>query len=395
MAFSRTLTFALALLGASLVKADTIEVNGFATLGVVYNPDDFVFIRSLEQPRGAREGWSSRPDSNLGLQLNWSLDERWELVLQGVTGHHYDDYDPRMTLAFARFEPNANWTFRAGRLGFDAYIGSDSRHVGYAHLPVRHPIEYFGVLELAYLDGLDITYRQPLGEGLLSVKLLAGTADEERVVAEDTTYDVSGSLSVGGYLLYQLGSWQFRGGVITTRLDKGLDTTPALQETLRSSGLSALEQIAGDLPLEDSQITNWNFETHWSPGDLEGQLRLNHRESNTAIVPEGLNVMFLLGYRLEAVTPYAGLAFSDTRNTHIPAAVPAGTPLDTLLRDTINIEQRTSFLGLRWDIVDGVAAKLQLDRVHADDPRGGYYVVGKSGWDGHSTLISATLEMVF
>lgn len=36
--------------------------NGFATLGAVYNPDDFVFVRGLEQPRGARGGWSTRTD---------------------------------------------------------------------------------------------------------------------------------------------------------------------------------------------------------------------------------------------------------------------------------------------------------------------------------------------
>lgn len=150
--------------------------NGFATLGAVYNPDDFVFVRGLEQPRGARGGWSTRPDSNLGLQLNWPVNPQWELVLQGVIRHHYDDYRPRATLAFARYQPSQAWEFRLGRVGFDAYIGSDSRQVGYAHLPVRHPIEYFGALELDYLDGADMTYQQPLGGGLLTAKLLAGTA---------------------------------------------------------------------------------------------------------------------------------------------------------------------------------------------------------------------------
>ena len=394
MAFSRTLTFALALLGASLVKADTIEVNGFATLGVVYNPDDFVFIRSLEQPRGAREGWSSRPDSNLGLQLNWSPAEHWEVVLQGVTSHYYHGYRPQVTLAFARFQPSASWEIRGGRLGFDAYIGSDSRHVGYAHLPVRPPIEYFGVLELEYLDGLDVTWRRPLGGGLLTAKLLAGQANEKRVVDPGVEYDVSGSLNLGGYLLYQVGDWQFRGGVINTRLDKELATIQALQDALLATELPELLAIADRLPLADSRITNWALEAHWNPGSLTAELCLAQRESDTRIVPEGLNIMALVGYRLGSVTPYAGLASSDTRDTDVPAVLPPGSPLHAALRAN-NIEQRTSFLGLRWDIVDGVAAKLQLDRVHADDPRGGYYVVGKSGWDGHSTLISATLEMVF
>lgn len=394
LAYSRTLFIALALLGAAQAKADTIEINGFATLGAVYNPDDFVFTRSLEQPRGARGGWSSRPDSNLGLQLNWSPGEHWEVVLQGVTSHHYHDYRPQVTLAFARFQPSASWEFRGGRLGFDAYIGSDSRHVGYAHLPVRPPIEYFGVLELEYLDGLDVTWRQPLGNGLLTAKLLAGLADEKRVVDPGVEYDVSGSLNLGGYLLYQVGDWQFRGGVITTRLDKPLSSIRPLQAALSATGLPALAEVAGELPLEDSRITNWALEGHWNAGPLEAQLRLSHRESSTRTVPEGFNLMALVGYRLNSLTPYLGFASSDTRDTEVPAVLAADNPLHTVLRAS-NIEQRTSFLGLRWDIADGVATKLQLDRVHADDPLGGYYVVGSGGWDGHSTLFSATLELVF
>lgn len=368
------------------------RLNGFATLGAVYNPDDFTFVRGLEQPRGAREGWSSRPDSNLGLQLNWPLNPDWELVLQGVIRHHYDNYRPRATLAFARYQPSQNWTFRAGRVGFDAYIGSDSRQVGYAHLPVRHPIEYFGVLELEYLDGADVTFQRPVGEGLLSAKLLFGVADEKRVVGQEgLEYDVSGSLSLGGYLLYHIGDWQFRAGAISTELDKDLPGTGALQQALLATGSP---ELAGDLQLANSRVTNWSLETKWSRGPLELQLRLNRREVDTRGLPEGDNLMALFGYRLGAFTPYLGFASSDTRNTELPAAVPPGSSLAGALRSN-NIEQQVTLLGLRWDFYEAMALKVQVDRVHAPDPLGSFYTVGDSGWDGDSTLFSATLEWLF
>lgn len=370
------------------------RLNGFATLGAVYNPDDFTFVRGLEQPRGAREGWSSRPDSNLGLQLNWPLNPDWELVLQGVIRHHYDSYRPRATLAFARYQPSQNWTFRAGRVGFDAYIGSDSRQVGYAHLPVRHPIEYFGALELEYLDGADVTYQHPLGNGLLTAKLLFGAADEKRAVGPDLEYDVGGSLSLGGYLLYRIGDWQFRAGAISTELDKELPGTTELQQALLATGDPGLARRAADLPLADSRLTNWSLEAHWTRGPVELQLRVNRRELDSRGLPEGDNLMALFGYRLGDFTPYIGYASSDTRNTGLPATVAKGSELATALRSS-NIEQEVALLGVRWDFHPVMAMKMQIDRVHVPDPLGSFYTVGDSGWDGDSTLFSATLEWLF
>ena len=368
--------------------------NGFATLGAVYNPDDFVFVRGLEQPRGARGGWSTRPDSNLGLQLNWPVNPQWELVLQGVIRHHYDDYRPRATLAFARYQPSQAWEFRLGRVGFDAYIGSDSRQVGYAHLPVRHPIEYFGALELDYLDGADMTYQQPLGGGLLTAKLLAGTADDKRVVDAGLEYDVGGSLSLGGYLLYRIGDWQFRGGAISTELDKELPRLEAIQQALLAAGSPDLARRARELPLAGSRVTNWSLEANWSRGPAELQLRLNRRRADTSNLPDGDNLMSLFGYRIGAFTPYLGYAVSQTDNSHLPASVPRDSSLAEILRSS-NFEQQVTLLGLRWDFHPAMAIKAQFDRVHAPDPLGSFYRMGESGWDGKTTLFSTTLEWLF
>lgn len=378
----------------TVVTAESPTLRGFATLGVVHNPDDFDFVRGLDQPRGARDGWSARPDTTLGLQLNWSPDERWDLVLQAVSRYYYDDYRPRITQAFAKFRPTPAWTLRAGRLGYDVYLNSDSRHVGYAHLPVRNPIEYFGILELAFIDGVDLVYRTPAGGGLFSAKVFGGWADEKRVASTGELYDVGGSLALGGYLHYRLGDWQLRGGVSDVKLENRFAGISDLQAFLRALGNPTADRLAANLPLRNRRITNWSLETAWNGGDWDLKLRLNHRESETRSLPDGFSLEALAGYRLGNLTPYLGYVLSDTRNVNRLDSLPGNHPAQLALRPT-TFEQESYIAGLRLDLHENLAVKLQVDHVRAPDPLGGFFSVDEAGWNGHGTLLSATLEVLF
>jgi hypothetical protein len=63
-------------------------------------------------------------------------------VVQAVSYYnHAGNYEPELTWAFISYAPVPDMKVRAGRLGWDVYMLSDSRNVGYSYLWVRPPVD--------------------------------------------------------------------------------------------------------------------------------------------------------------------------------------------------------------------------------------------------------------
>ena len=171
-----------------------LSLRGFGTLGVARSSSDQAeFVRDLSQPKGISNHWSARNDSVLGVQANWQATQSLELVGQVVSRYHYDDsHDPELMWAFAKWEPDARVSFRAGRIGADFMMLADSRLVGYSYLPVRPSADFFGPLFFSHFDGADATLTLPLANGLVRGKLFAG-ATHEKATGAPGIWDTSGS----------------------------------------------------------------------------------------------------------------------------------------------------------------------------------------------------------
>ncbi|MGF1754815.1 hypothetical protein L4C33_14625, partial [Vibrio makurazakiensis] len=79
--FILTITLSL----ATLVQATPdVDISGFATLGGMYKDnDDLGFSRNFTI-EGEKEHFSVTGDSLVGLQINATLNESWEAVVQGI-----------------------------------------------------------------------------------------------------------------------------------------------------------------------------------------------------------------------------------------------------------------------------------------------------------------------
>ena len=125
-----------------------ISLHGFGTLGVARSSTDRAeFVRDLSHPSGLTKQWSGKIDSVLGMQANVRATDKVEAVVQAVSRYHNGgNFDPELTWAFVKFDPNANLSLRGGRLGTEFYMLADSRLVGYSYLPIRPPTDYYGAL---------------------------------------------------------------------------------------------------------------------------------------------------------------------------------------------------------------------------------------------------------
>ena len=111
------------------------------------------------------------------------------------------------------------------------------------------------------------------------------------------------------------------------------------------------------------------------------------------------------GYRLGKFTPYLAVSkiSVDKRHTNpllaMAPGVPPFSPYVTQFLATQNTEQRTTSLGVRWDVLSNVAIKAQWDRiVKPADSVGMFYVnetVGSDFYDNKQTVNAVSLSVDF
>ncbi|UAW97392.1 porin [Halopseudomonas nanhaiensis] len=395
MRSSRFLPFGLTLLLSAAGNAQAIElfngkvaVNGFGTLGIARSTDsDAEFIRDITQKSGTAGDWDGDVDSRFGLQLRGTLTDSLDAVVQGVS--RYDptgSYEPKLTWAFLRYNPDPAVTLRLGRVALDTYMLADSRDVGYSYLWVRPPVDYYGTRHLTHIDGGDIVLRRPLGDGLLWGKLYAGLADEK--INSDiagVVLDAADSRVYGGHINYEIGSWRWQAGVgaIDYRLEapesylRDLDQLqfflPQLADALRES-------------VEPTTIQMSSLGVAYDRGPLQIQAMLG--QFNRPGDETDLTSAFVTaGYRLEPFTPFVSLSGSRTR----------GIPLNELglpSNDKAGLTQQTLSLGARYDVARNVALKSQVDFINVDQVGLTWRHVDPD-WDKDTTVFSLALDFVF
>ena len=96
-------------------------------------------------------------------------------------------------------------------MGFDAFLLSNYRNVGFAYPWMRPPHEFYANIPITHYDGIDIKQSFSLDNGdFLSLKAYAGYTSTQ--LSEDY-YDaeIEGPM-VGANVIYETGNWRFRTG---------------------------------------------------------------------------------------------------------------------------------------------------------------------------------------
>ncbi|MGZ5614890.1 MAG: hypothetical protein ACXWE2_09555, partial [Methylobacter sp.] len=395
--YTRIPALCLCLLAPGLSIADdgifsALTLHYFGTAGLSYvTSGQADFVRDLSQPDGVQGGqWSYELDTLAGAQANIQINEQLEIVGQAVSRHRYDNtYTPELTWAFAKYSPRPDVDLRAGRLGTDFYMRSDSRLVGYSYLTVRPSVDYYGGIPFQSLDGVDGAFTLPLGKGLLRTKVFGGYSPEKMPLENSEPWDISGSLFLGGSLDYQWDSWQFRLGYFQLRYARDLPGSFAtLMTTLRKTSLLGA-QAADALAVAGTTSHHYSAGAVYEEGPLQVQLMVSGITHQSAFFQDSVSGYLLTGYRIGDVTPFAGLSWSRTTPTFPNSTgVPA---LDTAVVNTVGrtaSNQHTYTLGLRWDFYTGMDVKLQWDAIVGNPDSTFLYRWEQPNWTGQTHVLS-------
>lgn len=388
------------------ISEQRFTLSGFGTLGAARSSSRYAeFVRDLSQPVGLKSGrWSGRNDSVLGLQANWQVNPDWEVVAQAVSRLHYDrSHDPEIMWAFAKWEPDARFNLRFGRIGADFMMLADSRLVGYSYLPVRPPGDHFGPLFFSHFDGVDGSLTFPLAGGIARGKLFYGKT-QEKTAGAPGIWDSSGSAVRGLVLDYQTGPWQFRANFAQIRFASEVNSY-GMPELLRSAGslLGSAQAFRAAESLRTKNKTSrfMALGAVYDEGPLQIQAMVNKIQHQSQVFEDSQAAYVLAAYRLGSVTPYLGVSRWKTRARSYVSGLPALPDFADLEQGyqqymaASRVDQKTYSLGVRWDFYRNLALKAQWDAIRGTSASRFPFARSDADWNGKTDVLSLTLDFVF
>lgn len=384
------------------------RISGFGTLGFTYSDDDQLGFRRDFSRKGLPEGqWKPETDSLLGLQLDLRLTQSFSAAIQ-VVGKDRADNSLKNSVewAYVRFEPNRGTVLRAGRVGFDVFLLSEYRNLGFAYLWSRPPVEFYGVLAFDYLDGVDAAYSLLVGSGTLRVKAFAGVTRNSFASENlDMPIEVDIDPIFGGSLSWENNHWRAQLGVASLRIDASIGPTDQFTSALQQVALFWPEAnaIAEDLQTKGGHLRYLSGGLAYENSAWVLQSELGYIHSDFSQFGSTLSGYLSAGYKVGGATFFAmgAIAKNNGNSKLVPDAPPV--PQIMFLREQIQgfydvtkIHQHSLSLGLRWDFRHNLALKTQWDHTWVKENGGGLFdqaVVITS--DREVNIFSISLDFVF
>ncbi|HWQ08644.1 MAG TPA: hypothetical protein VN436_06050 [Holophaga sp.] len=390
----------------------SLKVGGFGTLGLVWNDTDQAeFARDTAQPDGVKRDIKGQVDSRLGVQVDGRLADNLRATLQVVSKYRYDgSYRPDVTWAFAGWNPRPEVEFRAGRLGIESFMNADSRDVGYSYLWVRPPVECFGIIPITRMNGVDLTGTFPMGtNATLRLKGFYGSVAQEQVPLEGyPDLDLAGDRILGVIAEAQSLSWRWRLAYARFKIRRGFSSpigdVPAYLDTFANLlGDPRLRETASAADFKGATLQWYSLGCAYENGPFQVQAMLNHLDSDRLSIPPSWAGFASLGYRVGHLVPYVIWSrITSKRETPYVGDLPTVMLPDASelawavqqLADANVCDQSTVSAGLRWDFASSADFKIQVDRVRAKVP-GSLWQHVQAGWDGRTTVVTATVDFTF
>lgn len=382
----------------------SFRLSGFGTVSGVTSDTNQVQYTPYPggQPNGVAKDWSWDIDSLLGVQLNANLTDKISGVAQILSKRNAaNSYQPQIEWAFLSYKATPELQVRAGRLGSPFYMVSDYRNVNYANPWIRPPADIYGQVAFSYHDGIDLLLQKPIGDSSLSVQLYAGKS-ENRLWAPNSTFDLELNNRVGGNVTFETGPYSVRYGYHQGKLWGNSDRLADL-----SSALGSVPAIVCPGCADSAEALSMNYKAasfqglgasaDWGKYLLMAEFTM--RRTDTGALAD-TNAWYVTGgTRVGKFTPYA----TYSRLKQVSPTSDSGIAIKSLsgLVSSVMADhgQHTFSLGVRYDVMNNLAFKAQVDQVKMTGPEHfGLSAVSAptdKEFDGKLNLFNLSVDFVF
>lgn len=390
---------------------DWIRFSGFGTFGVSQSDDNQADYRAnIEQSTGV--GRTKKRDTGLDSVVAGQIDMQFTPKFTGtaqIVSRRLSDYKstrPYLEWANLKYDLTEQAYLRAGRFVSPTFMMSESRMVGYTQLTTRPITEVYLLSPITYMNGVDGGYKFSLGSSLVKTRLGFGQLKQEinqvngtldfkfDVKSFDTSIENNGSTFRFAYQRLTM-----------TVSNDALDAYDVGINNLVNNNVANAIAVRDIMSHKDVPIDFWVLGYTYDKGKYIFQTEYAYRNMGSDFAQSLAGYYVLGGYRIGQWTPYV----SVSRMMHKGSAnLP---PLDTSLSggfgglisavnegSTYAIHRSAWSLGVKWDLKENMAVKLQYDRV--DKPassRAEFVNDTPEFFNGHRKigLISATLDFTF
>lgn len=355
------------------VNSLPIKINGFISVGAgvsdvtaVTNP----LLSTSEIPNyfGITDQVNLRPYTNAGIQFELDIKDDIALILQ-LIARGSERYDVEANWAYLRYQPNENWNIQVGRIRVPTFLLSEYIDVGYAYPWIHPPAEVYNQLPIPNVTGAQVIYTHNIGDFDFEITPFIATTDilyPIRGVAQEfqARNIIGGEVSVGNENI------TVRGSFLHTQL-----SAPNFPLTLPSPPYPANLTF----PAVHRQSTSFfgiGLQANWKKFEMMAEYT---RRLIDGYLSDSESWYVMLGYQIGKFTP--NVTYSQIRTLDKGDRAVTGNPLtDAFLASTLNSEQHTIEVGVRYDVTNFVALKASYQRVTPDNGTAGLFSInpGKS-----------------
>jgi len=346
--------------------SDMFTYNGFGTAALDSTDTNKAEYIRTGQTVGGRESPYFKTDSDLGLQGTVAPTDWVSGTVQVLAVDRFNNsMSPKVEWAYLKFKPVSGLAVRVGEMALPTYMVSDSRYVGYANTWIRPPDEVYGQATFDTFHGGDIAYTYSLGRYSVTLGALAGRMLANVLVPGLGTLDLT-ARNVRGYnVTFDADIVKFHWSYVDSALSIG--APPPIQ-------LSPAAYTFSDL----------GFTSDHDNVQLQAEFISRH-VGQTANDANGWYV--LGGYHLGKFLPYTIYSvYQQPSGPTSPPSPPGWLP--TLGSHTVSV-------GLRYDVLQNVDVKLQVDHTSQDPAAQGSFTDVQPGFDNHATIFGLAADFVF
>ncbi len=367
----------LLLVNFACIANDDWQYSGFGTLGLTLSDSDrYGYRKDISVNEGVYSGdVDFLAHSLLGLQVEKkitdNIDFTSQAVLRKVTEPSLSKY---FTLAFLRYSPSVNWSFRLGRTAPDIFFITDYRDINIAHTWAAVPGEVYGLIPYRHIDGLDITYTTQFLDSTFSSKIFTGVSDGD-IAYGDNSEPIDLDSILGLSLTLDHTNWIVQAKHTHTKLANETLTNQYLIDfinTVPEFIWEDAEQFSNDLRLKNKKTTYSSISTQAYLSDFILTAEVARITSDSTSIPKLKSGYASIAYQFNSLTFYSVYAFTDSPNFKFneenvdPSLIPELVAAIESSSNYFASNQKTFSLGCRWDLSANVAANFQWKNTDID-----------------------------
>lgn len=289
--------------------------------------------------RGVGQEVDYRSLSSAGLQLTARVNDQLSGTIQ-MLAEGEEDYDVDAEWAYLAYQLTPSLTVRGGRLVIPLYMHSQYYTVGFAYPWVSLPQEVYNLAPVRTMDGVDVSYQFDTGSIAHRLNGYHGAVQANLGGLEFSMRDIVGINLASNW--GDLSTWLSYAGA--------------------EANLDLSSQFGGPTPYDvEGEYAYFNgVGFQYDNGSLlfmaeraEVTFTNNWGASNEAYYTT-------LGYRVAAVTPYLTWATVEDRGYNEVSDDPAAA----FLYNTQATHQKSWTFGVRTDLADSLAVKVEVSRYY-------------------------------